>query len=549
MKVRVKCSEWLFLERYYANFIVEENKDVIRLKIITKEAAIQLIKDDSFVGLAGFVGCAHPETLTAACEESFLKNGHPKNLTIQFSAGIGDGKTKGSNHFGNAGMVKRIIGGHYGLAPRLGELISKNQTEAYNLPQGIVAHLWRAAAGNKPGVLSKVGLKTFIDPRLEGGKLNGKTTEDIVKLMPIDGEEYLFYKAYKPDVALIRASTADENGNLTMERESVITEAFAIAGAAKANGGIVIVEVERIAVKGTLKPMDIKIPGVLVDYVVMGDKDKFLQTNGEYYNPAYTGEVKFPLGSVVPLPLTERKIIARRAAMELKPHCKANLGIGMPEGIATVAAEEGFGDTLTMTVESGGFGGVPAAGASFGATVDAEAMICQTDMFDFYDGGNLDVTCLGIAQVDSFGNLNVSKFGPKIPGCGGFINISQNAKKIVFCGTLTAGGLRETIRDGKLVIEQEGRSKKFVQKVEQITFSAEYAKSIHQPVIFITERAVFELQDEGLVLTEIAPGMDLQKDILGQIDAKVKVSANLKVMDERIFKEKIMGLAADMINA
>lgn len=516
------------------------------MKIITKEEAVQLIKDDAFVGMVGFVGCAHPETLTAACEESFFKSGHPRNLTIQFSAGIGDGKTKGSNHFGNPGMVKRIIGGHYGLAPRLGELISNNQTEAYNLPQGIVTHLWRAAAGNKPGVLSKVGLKTFIDPRLEGGKLNAKTTEDIVKLMEIDGEEYLYYKAYKPDVALIRASTVDENGNLTMERESVIAEAYAIAGAAKANGGIVIAEVERLALKGSLKPMDIKVPGVLVDYVVIGDNDKFLQTNGEYYNPAYTGEVKLPLGAVKPLPLTERKIIARRAAMELQANFVANLGIGMPEGIAAVAAEEGFGNTLTMTVESGGFGGVPAAGASFGATVDAEAMVCQTDMFDFYDGGNLDITCLGIAQVDSEGNLNVSKFGPKIPGCGGFINISQNAKKIVFCGTLTAGGLKVRVEDGKLVIEKEGKAKKFIPKVEQITFSAEYAKLIHQPVLFITERAVFELQEEGLVLTEIAPGINLQHDVLEQIDAEVRVSSNLSLMDERIFRDEIMGLAANI---
>lgn len=517
------------------------------MKIITKEEAVHLIKDGDFLGVAGFVGCAHPETLTSACEETFLKTGHPCDLTIQFSAGIGDGKTKGSNHFGNPGMVKRIIGGHYGLAPRLGELISKEETEAYNLPQGIVAHLWRAAAGNKPGVLSKVGLKTFIDPRLEGGKLNQRTKEDIVTLMKIDGEEYLYYRAYKPDVALIRASTADENGNLTMERESVITEAFAIAGAAKAKGGIVIAEVERLAVKGSLKPMEIKIPGVLVDYVVVGDKDKFLQTNGEYYNPAYTGEVKLPLGEVSPLPLTERKVIARRAAMELEPHCKANLGIGMPEGIAAVAAEEGFGDTLTMTVESGGIGGVPAAGGSFGATLDAEAMLCQTDMFDFYDGGNLDISCLGIAQVDSAGNLNVSKFGPKIPGCGGFVNISQNAKKIVFCGTLTAGGLKEKIENGQLVIEKEGRAKKFVQKVEQITFSAEYAKEIHQPVIFITERAVFALTEEGLVLTEIAPGIDLQKDVLAQIEAEVKISPDLKKMDARIFCEGRMGLSAHAI--
>lgn len=512
------------------------------MKIISKEEAIKLIKDGDFVGTAGFVGCDVPETLFTTCEEQFLATGHPCDLTLQFSAGIGDSKTKGTNHFGNPGMVKRVIAGHLGLAPRLGKLISDNQTEAYNFPQGIVAHMWRAAAGKKPGVLSKVGLKTYVDPRLEGGKISAQTKQDLVKVVEVDGEEYLFYKAQKPNVALIRASTADEAGNLTMEREGVICEIFDVAGAAKANKGIVIAEVERLALKGSLDPRNIKVPGVMVDYVVVGDQDKLMQTNGEYYNPAYTGEVHIPLGEVAALPMTERKVIARRAAMELKPGYKVNLGIGMPEGIAAVAAEEGFGHTLTMTVESGGFGGVPAAGGSFGATVNAEAMICQADMFDFYDGGNLDISCLGIAQVDGNGNLNVSKFGVKIPGCGGFINISQNVQNLVFCGTMTAGGLRVHVADGKLVIDQEGRSKKFVQAVEQITFSGDFAREIGQKVLFITERAVLELQEDGLVLTEIAPGIDLQTQVLAQMDAKVKVSPDLKIMDARIFQEGPMGL-------
>lgn len=430
------------------------------MKLITKEEAVALIKDGSFVGIAGFVGNDHPETLSATCEEKFLANGHPRDLTIQFSAGIGDGKDRGSNHFGNAGMVKRIIGGHYGLAPKLGKLINANLVEAYNLPQGTVTHLYRAAAGGKPGVLTKVGLGTFIDPRVEGGKLNSKTTEDIVKVMEIDGEEFLFYKAFPLDVALIRASTTDEKGNLTMEREACYCEAISIAGAAKAKGGIVIAEVERIAANGTLDPRMVKVPGLLVDYIVVGDKDKFNQTFGEYYNPAYTSEVKIPLSAILPLALDERKVIARRAAMELVPNCRANLGIGVPEGVAAVAAEEGIGHSLTLTVEAGGFGGVPAGGLSFGATMNAEAMIDHTYMFDFYDGGNLDITCLGIAQVDSEGNLNVSKFGPKVVGCGGFINISQNAKKVVFCGTLTAGGLKVAVHNGNLIIEKEGKAKK-----------------------------------------------------------------------------------------
>ena len=520
------------------------------MKVISKEEAVKLIQDGSFVGISGFVGNDHPETLSAACEESFLAAGHPCNLTIQHSAGIGDSQSRGLNHFGNAGMVKRIIAGHYALAPRMGKLVSDNLVEAYNLPQGIIAHMYRAAAGKKPGVLSKVGLGTFIDPRLEGGKLNAKTAEtaeDIVKVMKIDGEDYLFYKAFPLDVALIRASTADEKGNLSLKREAVYCEVMSIAGAAKAKGGIVIAEVEHIAAKGSLDPREVKVPGLLVDYVVVGDGDKFRQTWGEYYNPAYTGEVKSPLTALPPLPLNERKIIARRTAMELVPNCRANLGIGMPEGVAAVAAEEGIGDSLTLTVEAGGFGGIPAGGQSFGATINADAIVDHSYMFDFYDGGNLDITCLGIAQVDSEGNLNVSKFGPKIPGCGGFINISQNAKKVVFCGTLTAGGLKTAVKEGKLVIEKEGKAKKFVPQVEQVTFSGRYARSINQPVLYITERAVFRLDEAGLVLTEIAPGVDLDRDVLAQVDAKVTVAPDLKLMDARIFKNEPMGLAADIV--
>lgn len=517
------------------------------MEIISKETAVHMIKDGAHVSTTGFIGCGHPQTISATIEESFLKTGHPCDLTYQFSAGVGDNDHKGNNYYGHKGLLKRVIGAHYATAPHLGKIIADNQVEAYNLPQGVVADLFRAAAGKKPGVLTKVGLKTFVDPRLEGGKLNNKTKEDIVKLVEIDRQEYLYYKAFPTDVALVRASTADEHGNLTMEREAVITEAFSIAAAAKAAGGIVIAEVERLAAAGSMAPKNIIVPGSLVDYVVIGDTDKFMQTNEEYFNPSYTGEVKIPLSRIAPIPLNQRKVIARRAAMELDPDCHTNLGIGMPEGVASVAAEEGFGNTLLMTVESGGFGGLPAAGGSFGATINAEATICHANMFDFYDGGNLDVTCLGIAEVDSEGNLNVSKFGPKIAGCGGFINISQNTPKIVFCGTLTAGGLRVKIEDGKLQILQEGRKKKFVQHVEQITFSAEYAKEIGQKVLYVTERAVFELGKDGLILTEIAPGVDLQKDVLGQIDATVKIANNLKLMDERIFMDKPMGIAQEII--
>lgn len=514
-------------------------------KLISKEEAVRLIKDHDVVGVAGFVGSGHPETLTAAIEEQFLSCGKPRDLTVMFSAGIGDNKDRGTNHFGFEGLVKRVVGGHYGLAPKLGKLVMENKLEAYNLPQGTVAHLFRAAAGRKAGILSKVGMGTYVDPRIEGGKLNARTTEDIVHVMKIKEEEWLFYQAIPLNVALIRGSTADVKGNVTMEREAVQVEAISIAEAAKANGGIVIVEVERIAAAGSLDPQKIKVPGLVVDYVVVADPDKFKQTYGEYYNPSYTGELKVPSGAIAPMALNERKIIARRAAMELVPDSRVNLGFGVPEGVAAVAAEEGI-DSMTLTVEGGASGGIPAGGLSFGGSVNVEAMVDMSYQFDFYDGGNLDLTCLGLAQVDPVGNVNVSKFGPKVIGCGGFINISQNAKKVVYCGTLTAGGLKVAVKDGKLKILQEGKVKKFIQDVEQITFSGQYALSVGQPVLYVTERAVFALTEEGVCLVEIAPGIDLKTQVLDQLACVVKVAKGLKVMDARIFRPEKMGLAKEI---
>lgn len=511
-------------------------------KVINKSEAIELIKDGDTVGIAGFVGSGHPETLSAAIEESFLTNRHPCDLTIIFSAGIGDGKNRGTNHFGIEGLIKRAIGGHYGLAPKLGKLIAENKIEAYNLPQGVVAHLFREAAGKKAGLLTKVGLGTYIDPRLEGGRLNSLTKDDIVSVMEIDGQEWLFYRTIPIKVALIRGSTADEDGNLSMEREAVYTEAISIAQAAKANKGIVIAEVERIAAKGTLDPRLVKVPGVLVDKVVVGDKDKFWQTYSEFYNPAYAAELRIPEYSIKAMALNERKIIARRAAMELRANSLINLGIGVPAGVSAIAAEEGLIHKITLTVEGGAIGGIPAGGLNFGAAVNVAALIDHAYQFDLYDGGNLDVACLGMAQVDTTGNVNVSKFGPKVVGCGGFINISQNAPKVVFCGSFNANGLEVVCREGQLVILKEGLEKKFVGKVDQITFSGSYAKSVNQAVIYVTERAVFELTDEGLVLTEIAPGIDLQKHILDQVDCAVKVSPCLKWMDSAIFCMEPMGI-------
>ncbi|MBU5485652.1 acyl CoA:acetate/3-ketoacid CoA transferase [Clostridium sp. MSJ-11] len=511
-------------------------------KVMTVEQAINMIKDEDTVAIGGFVGSLHPEELSCAIEKKFLEEGYPRDLTLVYAAGQGDSKDRGLNHFGHEGLVKKVIGGHWALVPKLQKLANENKMEAYNLPQGVIAHLFRDIAAGKIGTITHVGLKTFVDPRIEGGKLNEMTKEDIVKLVNIEGHERLLYKAFPINVALLKGTYADEKGNISMEKEAVVLECVSIAQAAKNSGGIVIVQVEKVVQNGTLDPKLVKIPGIYVDAVVIGKEENNFMTFSEKYNPSYSGEIKLPLDNIPPLPLDERKIISRRAAMELSKNSIVNLGIGIPEGVSIVANEEGIGETLTLTVEAGPVGGVPAGGLSFGASTNVEAILDQANQFDFYDGGGVDSAFLGLAQCDKDGNINVSKFGPKIPGCGGFINISQNSKKMVFCGTFTAGGLKIKIQDKKLTIENEGKAKKFVEHVEQISFSGEYARETGQSVLYITERAVFRLEEDGLTLIEVAPGIDLEKDILNQMNFKPIISKNLKLMDERIFIDEPMGL-------
>jgi propionate CoA-transferase len=514
-------------------------------KVISASAAADMIKDGSLVGAAALTLVGWPEELAIAMEKRFLGTGHPAKLTFMHASGIGDWKTRGSQHFAHPGMIARWIGGHTGLAPSLAKMVVSGACEGYCMPQGVVCQLWREIAAHRPGLVTKTGLGTFIDPRLQGGKLNKNTIQDLYKVIQLEGEEWMFYPAMKVDVAIIRGTTADENGNLTMEDEGAVLESLPLAQAAKNSGGIVIAEIKYLAKNNTIDPKDVRVPGVLVDYLVISGPGNHWQSAGTEFNPGFSGAVHVPLDHIPEMPMTDRLIIARRAAMELEPGDIVNLGIGMPTGIATLAAQEGIADMITLTTEAGSIGGIPAERKEdFGLSLDAQALIEPQQQFDWYAGGGLNHAFLGAAQVGANGDVNVSMFNGEFVGAGGFIDITQHAKKLVYCGAFTAGGLKVAVLDGKLSITHEGKAKKYVQAVEQVTFSGAYATKTKQPVLYITERAVFELIDGVVTLIEVAPGIDIQKDVLAQMGFVPKMAAKVKPMPADIFKPKWGGLRA-----
>ena len=511
-------------------------------KVITAEQASQLIKKNDTVLITGSGGgLMDAEFIYQAIEKRFLETGTPEDITLVHVTGIGSGNKTGITHFAHKGLIKRVVGGHWGWSAEMIKLAIDNEIEAYNLPQGILSLLTREIAGGRNGLLTRVGLKTFIDPRLEGGKLNQKASEDLVELVNMGGEELLFYKSFPINVTILRGTTADEEGNISVEQEAVDLDITSAAQAAYNSKGIVIAQVKRLAPKKTLNPRLVKVPGFMVDAVVV-NPDQWQTSEGEY-NPSFSGEVRIPMDEIATLDFNIRKIVARRAALELKVGTIVNLGFGISDGVANIAAEEGLSDKIILTVEQGIVGGVPAKGAIFGAGFNPDVILDAPSQFDFYHGGGLDTTFLGMAQVDQHGNVNVSKFGKNIPGAGGFIDISQNAKKVVFCATFTAGGLKVDISGGRLKILQEGKVIKFIPDVEQITFSGEYAIQHNQEVFYVTERAVFKLITDGLELIEIAPGVDLERDILAQMEFRPIISDSLKTMEARIFKPEKMNLS------
>lgn len=516
-------------------------------KLVSAPDAVSVIQSGDNVASSGWGGHGVAESILRAIEERFLADGEPSGLTLIWAGGQGDAAKRGLNHLGHRGLLKRTIGGHYGLVPQIVDLAVNEEIEAYNLPEGVIINLYRNTAAGAPGVISSIGVGTFVDPRLEGGKVNRSALEDLVELQMRPEGELLFYKGFQIDVAIIRGTTADPQGNVTIEHEATRLEILELAMAAHASGGYVICQVDRVAEPGSLDSRDVRVPGILVDAVVVACGDDLNQSWDLPYDPAASGEIRVPLQSLEPLPLDARKVIARRAATELEADSVVNVGLGLPELVGQVAGEEDIQDLITFTIDTGVIGGVPLSGFGFGAAVNREALISHTSSFDFIDGGGLDTVFLGVAECDQHGNVNVSRFGDRIAGCGGAINLTQRTDHVVFLTTFTSGGLEVKVDEGRLAIRREGRFGKFVEDVGQVTFSAEVARRRGQRVTYITERCVFELGEEGLRLIEIADGVDMAENVLDLLPFQVQVDRPARMATE-FFRLGRMGLRDEILD-
>lgn len=511
-------------------------------KVVAADDAVSVIQNSDVVASSGYGGHGVAEEILIALENRFLSEASPRDLTLVWAGGQGDIAERGLNHLGHEGLLRRTIGGHYGLVPKIEQLAVEEKIEAYNLPEGVIVHLFRNIASGSPGILSTIGIGTFVDPRVEGGKVNSSAVDDIVEVTTDGDAEWLFYRGFPIDVAIIRGTTADPLGNVTLEREAAWLEILELAMAARASDGYVICQVERVAEPGSLDSRDVRVPGILVDAVVVAKPENHMQTWSTAYNPAMSGEIRVPAESIEQLPLDLRSVIARRAALELQPDSVVNVGLGLPELVGKVAGEEGLEDLVTFTVDTGVIGGIPLSGMDFGGAFNREAVISHASSFDFIDGGGLDTVFLGVAECDGHGNVNVSRFGDRLAGCGGAINLTQRTGNVVFLTPFTSGGLDVAVVDGQLEIRREGRFGKFVGSVGQMTFCADVACERQQNITYVTERCVFRLRSAGgLQLTELAPGVDLENDVLAQLPFEPMIE-DLVDMDERLFLPETMGL-------
>lgn len=520
-------------------------------KVISAAQAATLINDGDVVSISSSSGLGCPDKVLAAIGERFEREGKPRNLTTLNPIAAGDMYgVKGIDHIARPGLLSRILAGSYpsgpsSLAmPAIWRLVVDNQVEAYNIPSGILFDMHRDAAARRPGVLTKIGIGTFVDPAQQGCAINAAAAKrPVVRKEHFDGQEWLYFPAVVPQVAIIRATTADERGNLTYEHEGALLGGLDQALAARNNGGIVIAQVKRVVKDGSLRPHDVKVPCHLVDFIVV-DADQW-QTTQTAYDPAISGEIKQPLESFDMQPWSAEKIIARRAAMELAHGDAANLGFGISANVPRILLEEGLHGEVTWVIEQGAVGGMPLLGFAFGCASNADAILSSPNQFTYFQGGGFDLSILSFLQVDRNGSVNVSKLGAKpylTAGCGGFVDITSHARRIVFAGFFTAGA-RLTVGDGKLTILQEGKTRKFVEKAEHITFSGVVGRERGQRAIYVTERCVLELHDDALVVTEIAPGIDLQRDVLDQADMPLRVAPDLKLMDAALFHDAPFALS------